>query len=137
MGVGDNERLARHRSVGHGDLECLDVLFAEEYTVPRVVSGINQGQQMPGNRPRYGAIPADLSEQLEHTRKRLEATGVTLELEGLSEGTLYYQLTPKKGVLCGAGGKLLHDSFLKDLARIAPHVKAKDSAPLAVYGGSS
>ena len=137
MGVGDNERLARHRSMGHGDQECLDVLFAEEYTVPRVVSGLSQDQQVPNHRPRYGAIPAELSEQLEPTRKRLEASGVILDLEGLSEGVIYYQLTPKKGVLCGAGGKLLHDSFLKDLARIAPQIQAKDAAPLAVYGGSS
>lgn len=133
-GAGDTERVARHRSLGHGDEECLDVLFTENYSVPRVVS---RAQDKTFNSfKKYGSVPAELTQALEGISTRFKNMKVQLYVDGFSEGALYYRLETDEGVLCGAGGKLLHDSFCKELAKKYPNVLAKDSSPLAVYGGS-
>ncbi len=136
MGVGENERLARHRSKGHGDASCLDVLFTEEYVAPRVVSADTHCTSS-GERLKYGPIPGEMIQALEPLRKRFEAMKVRALLEGLSEGILYYRLEAEEGVLCGAGGKLMHDSFASALAQRYPTLVPRDAGPVAVYGGSS
>ncbi len=135
MGAGDTERLARHRSLGHGDQECVDVLFTENYSVPCVVSPSEK--QESGSHKKYGPVPSKINQELEGISKRFETMKVHLHIDGFSEGTLYYRLETDEGVLCGAGGKLLHDSFCKELAKTFPEILAKDSSPLAVYGGST
>ncbi len=135
MGAGDTERLARHRSLGHGDQECVDVLFAENYSVPRVVS--RERSSKSTSLKKYGPVPSELTQELEEISKRFEKMRVCLHIDGFSEGALYYRLETDEGVLCGAGGKLLHDSFCKELAKKFPEILAKDSSPLAVYGGST
>ena len=135
MGIGENERIARHKSVGHGDDTCLDILFAESFTLPRVVSTEDAPKATAS--PRFGEVPVELLEKLEPARKRLAALKVRLKLEGLSEGVLFYQLEPEAGVLCGAGGKLIQATFERDLHKAAPGLMARDVAPIAVYGGSS
>lgn len=135
MGAGDTERLARHRSLGHGDQECVDVLFSEEYSVPRLVHTDGEIKRAPIKK--YGPIPGEILQEIEPLSKRFEAMKVHLYVDGLSEGALYYRLEADEGVLCGAGGKLLHDSFCKDLMKRFPHITPKDAAPLAVYGGST
>lgn len=135
MGAGDTERLARHRSLGHGDQECVDVLFTENYSVPRVVC--REQSSNPPSLKKYGPVPLKLTQELEAISKRFEKMKVCLHIDGFSEGALYYRLETDEGVLCGAGGKLLHDSFCKELAKKFPKILAKDSSPLAVYGGST
>lgn len=140
MGIGENERLARHRSVGHGDSECVDVLFTEEFAVPRVVSeGQSKGQTASDIRQseKYGPVPVEITESLSNVRKRFESMKIKLHLDGLSEGVLYYRLEAEEGVLCGAGGKLMHDSFLREMSARYPTLATRDSSPLAVYGGST
>lgn len=137
IGAGDTERLARHRSVGHGDDECVDVLFNESYARPRVVSADSQKPDSSSNFKKYGPVPFQLNQTLEDIAKRFESMRVKLYIDGFSEGTLYYRLETDEGVLCGAGGKLLHDSFCKELIKKFPEILAKDSSPLAVYGGST
>ena len=135
MGAGDTERLARHRSLGHGDQECVDVLFTENYSVPRVVS--QEQKSVSPSLKKYGPVPSELIQALGEISKRFETMRVRLHVDGFSEGALYYRLETDEGVLCGAGGKLLHDSFSKELAKKFPEILTRDSSPLAVYGGSS
>lgn len=133
MGVGDTERLARHRSQGHGDDSCVDVLFIEKAgPPPRVVSSGRQASSR-----RFGPLPEGLEESLREVCERFQAMKIHLVLEGVSENILYYRLDAQEGVLCGAGGKLLHESFIRALARVNPCLIARDASPLAVYGGAS
>jgi hypothetical protein len=135
MGVGDSERMARHQSVGHGDAQCVDVLFSEEYALPRIVSDLTTASSaLP---QKFGPIPNDMSAGLELIRNRFESMKVKLRLEGVSEGVLYYQLEAEEGVLCGAGGKLMHDSFSSQVLQHFPSLVLRDTAPIAVYGGST
>lgn len=133
-GAGETERLARHRSRGHGDSQCVDVLFTEEYSLPRIVKA--DGASVPA-RQKFGTVPDEMIQALKPLLSRFESMNVQVLLEGLSEGALYYRLETAEGVLCGAGGKLLHESFCKELSTRLPFVTAKDSSPLAVYGGST
>ncbi|GEM_PF-678794 len=136
MGVGENERLSRHRSVGHGDSECLDVLFAEEFQPPRIVSAPDPAEKKTIGQ-KFGPIPEAMFESLKPIARQFESMKIKLVLEGLSEGILYYRLDAHEGVLCGAGGKLMHDSFSREMAKLYPNTAIRDVAPLAVYGGSS
>lgn len=135
MGVGENERLARHRSYGHGDVNCEDVLFVEEAPAPRVI-GDTEENTTPATH-RFGAVPPEVAVALGDACARFEAMKVKLLLKGVSEGVLYYELKADEGVLCGAGGKLLHDSLAREMSQRLPHLTARDVAPLAVYGGAS
>lgn len=135
MGVGENERIARHRSLGHGDAECVDIIFTETFTLPRVVrSGSSSDIR---TELKYGEIPGEILEKLEPVVHRFKKMKIELVLAGISEGTLYYRLDPEKGVLCGAGGKLMHDTFLRDTKKLFPDLLVSDVSPLAVYGGST
>jgi hypothetical protein len=138
MGAGENERLARHRSQGHGDSECVDVLFTEEVAPPRVISSQEANcNPTPSTKIKYGPVPTEIQEGLVPARARLGAMRVKLQIEGLSEGNLYYRLDAEEGVLCGAGGKLLHDSLAREVQGLFPKLQLKDCSPLAVYGGST
>jgi len=136
MGVGENERFTRHRSVGHGDSECLDILFTEEFIVPRVVS---QEESVHSTQPprsqKYGKISNQMTAAFTPVVAKFKKNNINLVLAGLSEGILYYRMDSEKGVLCGAAGKLMHDNFLRDTQKIYPSLKCIDVAPLAVYGG--
>ncbi len=136
VGVGENERLARHRSRGHKDTECVDVLFVEEYVSPRVLDPAASPALIQQSR-KYGPVPADVISALDPARQRFRNMKVQLVLEGESEGILYYRLDADEGVLCGAGGKLLHDSFSREAALVCPNLSVRDASPLAVYGGST
>jgi hypothetical protein len=90
---------------------------------------------------KYGPLPEVLMTALVPVQERFRKLKINLVLEGLSEGILYYRLDADEGVLCGAGGKMLHESFLKELENIKSQnnlkLIARDCAPLAVYGGSN
>jgi hypothetical protein len=142
VGVGENERFTRHRSVGHGDEDCCDVLFEEKFTPPRVVTAEeNTSSSKLSKSLKYGPLPEVLMTALVPVQERFRKLKINLVLEGLSEGILYYRLDADEGVLCGAGGKMLHESFLKELENIKSQnnlkLIARDCAPLAVYGGSN
>lgn len=134
MGVGENERLARHKSLGHGDSTCVDILFTEAFATPRVV---HADSVVIPSQPKYGALPTEVMEQFQPVFAKFRQMKIELIIAGISEGTLYYRLDPEKGVLCGAGGKLMHDTFLRDTKKLFPNLKVADVAPLAVYGGST
>lgn len=135
MGVGDGERFSRHSSLGHGDVECVDVLYVENPLPEFAVSDRGKrGIQRSGRK--FGRLPDELLQRLEPIRKRYESTGLRLALEGLSEGTLFYRLESGDGSICGAGGKLLHESFAREVSRVSPALRIKDVGPLAVLGGS-
>lgn len=136
MGVGENERYARHRSIGHGDFECLDVLFTEEFRPPRVVGATDLAERKIIGQ-KFGLIPVPMYESLKPIARHFKSMKITLILEGLSEGILYYRLDAEEGVLCGAGGKLMHDTFSREMAKLHPNTAICDVEPLAVYGGSS
>jgi len=131
MGLGDEARFARHRSVGHGDAECLDIVFEERSSGVRAPRGARDGAT------RFGTVDPEVHAALAGAIEKFRAMKVKLRLEGVSEGVLYYQLDADEGVLCGAGGALLHQSLEREAARAVPHLKLKDTAPIAVYGGSS
>lgn len=131
MGMGENERLSRHRSVGHGDSECVDVLFTESAELPRMVSSESAEPR------RYGPIPPEMQAGIDAIRKKFEEMKIRVHLDGLSEGVLYYRLEPEEGVLCGAGGTLMQGNFSRDVQREFPSIIARDASPLAVYGGST
>ena len=135
MGVGENERFTRHRSAGHGDSECVDILFREEFAVPRVAK--SDGGAETRQSPKYGKLSDEMTEKMESLVVRFKRMKIDLVLAGLSEGTLYYRLDPEKGVLCGAAGKLMHDTFVRDARILYPDLKVLDVAPLAVYGGAT
>lgn len=128
-GLGENERYTRHRSAGHGDQECLDVLFEESFKTPRIV----KDERLL----RYGVVPDQLLIDLEPLKEKFKNMKINMQLDGFSEGTLYYRLEVDSGVLCGAGGRLMHDLFLKEMKKLYPQYQVQDSSPLAVYGGST
>lgn len=123
-GAGETERFARHESLGHGDSQCLDILY----------------QEIPGElrirRPQFGELPDEWIDSLRPLTEKLSASGVRLELDGYAEGTIYYRLERSEGSVCGAGGTLLHDMALREFQKLRPGLKAKDSSPVAVIGDS-
>lgn len=135
MGAGSAERLARHRSRGHGDDECVDVLFEEEFSLPRVI-GEGAAKPRPESK-KFGPVPTEVADALGVAADRLKKMKIALHVDGVSEGVLYYRLDPEKGVLCGAGGKMIHESFQRELNAKFPNLKLQDASPLAVYGGST
>lgn len=134
VGLGENERLARHQSCGHGDPECLDVLFTEDFSVPRVVVG--EGAR-PSPQSKFGQIPQAMMKGLEPIVERFNEMKIHLLLDGLSEGVLFYRLEADEGVLCGAGGRFLHESLAREVLKRFPRLTLRDVAPLAVYGGAT
>lgn len=133
MGLGENERLSRHRSQGHGDADCLDVLYAEEAQLPKIVSLESPYDELRNN-PKFGLVPSEMLANLEKVIKRFAGMKANLMLEGLSEGTLYYRLEGEESVLCGAGANIMHDLLKRDLEKLYPGLLAKDVSPQAVYG---
>lgn len=136
MGVGDAERLARHRSKGHGDDECFDILFSEIYTIaPMATQPLVSTTEQKSKK--FGPIPIDLDASLAKIVAYFLSMKIHLKLEGYSEGILYYQLHAEEGATCGARGNVL-ESILKDeISKISENIKIQDVSPLAVYGGSS
>ena len=133
MGVGEDERLARHASVGHGDSECVDVLFLDERvrTVPLA------SEEAGGSSRRYGEIPDAMREILQPIAERLEKSRAKLYLDGFSEGILYYRIESPDGPVCGPGGRLVHESFQRDASKLFQDLRFQDTGPLAVYGSGT
>lgn len=123
IGASDEARLVRHRSVGHGDPDCVDVFFNDAGTGPKL--GLHRG-----------VVPAELQTGLAVVARQFGETGVTVFWDGYSEGTLFYRMEAGAKPLCGAGGQLMHRSLLAEIQKFFPGLKAKDGSPIAVYGGA-
>ncbi len=121
MGVGQDERFARHASVGHGDSECLDVYFTETLT-------LNASQL------RFAPVPPHVLVKLEPIQRVFEDMGARLVFAGFSERTLFYKVESKDTKpLCGTTGRLLHQRLYKLVHEIFPDFRMQDLSPLAVY----
>jgi hypothetical protein len=121
MGIGQEERFARHASVGHGDSECLDVYFTETLT-------LNASQL------RFAPVPPHIIAKLQPIQSSFENIGARLIFSGFSERTLFYKIESKDSKpLCGATGRLLHQRLYKLVHELFPDFRMQDLSPLAVY----
>jgi len=121
MGASDDVRLARHRSVGHGDADCVDVLFCDKGSGPK-----------PGKH--RGEVPVEYSQGLEVLARQFKEKGIALRWEGYSEGVLFYRMEAGAKPLCGAGGQLMHDALKGEAKKFFPGLELRDGSPLAVIG---
>lgn len=121
MGASDDVRLARHRSVGHGDADCVDVLFFDKGSGPKL--GKHRGE-----------VPAEYSQGLEVLVRQFQEKGIALKWEGYSEGVLFYRMEAGAKPLCGAGGRLMHGALQGEVKKYFPGVELRDGSPLAVIG---
>lgn len=119
MGLGDRARHARHRSIGHGDARCIDVLYDQS-----------------ASQHRYGPIPNDLATAAAPVIERMAHNGTRLELIGYSTGSLFYTTSTSRGRPCGAGNGLLLTAFRNAVAKIVPRIEMIDATPRGVYGDS-
>ncbi len=120
MGVGENERIARHSSMGHGDEICLDVYFEDAPT------------KEPGGL-RWGAIPDNMVSPLEDIKEWLSSQGVTLHWHGYAENTIFYSMSLPDKPICGSTAAIWHNRLYKKVHTEFPDVRMQDAAPLAVY----
>jgi len=121
MGVCETERFARHKSVGHGDTACVDVIFDDA--------------QYPGQKNnKWGPIPDNMQTTLNDIQSRFLKRSLSLSFLGLSEGILYYELKAQSGPLCGSSARFHHDALKHAIAEHFFGLKLQDASPLAVYG---
>ncbi|MCO5143778.1 MAG: hypothetical protein M9962_11875 [Oligoflexia bacterium] len=121
MGASDDVRLARHRSAGHGDSNCVDVLFYDKGKGP--IKGQHNGE-----------IPSEYSEGLQVLSRQFLEKGITLKWMGYTEGVLLYCMEAGTSPLCGAGGQLMRDVLSIEVKKFFPKLVLRDVAPLAVIG---
>lgn len=121
MGVCENERYARHASVGHGDINCIDVFFDD-----------SSGASSSGNK--WGEVPGSISEGLAPLQTYFKEQKVILSLKGLSEGILYYLMEKENGVLCGSSAQQYNQLLAREVGNHFPGLSLQDASPLAVYG---
>ncbi len=117
MGLCEDERLARHKSCGHGDATCVDVLFQDRESV------------------RLAPIASRLLPKLNFIQTCFASEEIDLTFKGLLENTLYYEIKPQGKKPCGTENKNWHDELKNMLADLTPNLKLQDSSPLAVIGG--
>ncbi len=113
VGVTGEGRATRHRSGGHGDGTCVDVLYRD-----------------PESRLRFGFIPDGMRDGLEAITKFLNGMkGTHLEFRGVSEGVLLYELAVE-----GCGGT---EAVTKLLARSVtarwPALTLRDVSPRSPF----
>ncbi len=105
---------ARHRSRGHGDRTCIDVLFAD-----------------PRSPLRFGPIPGPIAPVLEQVRQCVRRFNSTAEVTflGLSEGELFYEVQHgSKGPSNVDVGELLR----REVRRRLPEVSLREAGSRAV-----
>lgn len=112
-GLGDGTRHARHRSLGHGDAVCLDLLYDD-----------------PESPLRFGELPAEVSEAARGVQRLVAAfaAGARLELLGVSESVLAYRLNPADASLRALVERELHHKL--------PHLRASELSPRPVMGAA-
>lgn len=108
---------ARHRSVGHGDDDCVDVVHVD-----------------PESALRFGTIPAEIAAELEAVSRlaRTFSSDVTLTFHGLSERVVYYSQVGGH-----AGGISVASLVDRALKRRLPHLTFREAGPRAVFASDS
>jgi len=113
LGLSDGEVFhRRHRSAGHADETCMDVLFEPAAGTDAL---------------RFGAIPQALSTELDALARRLRLMpGINVRFAGVSEGVLSYEILT-------AGTDIAADAVVKtQISRRFPQLTPRSVAPLAV-----
>lgn len=122
MGVGNEERLARHRSQGHGDIDCQDILFMETESKKIVGDSVM----------RWGALSTDLADHIKIQTAAFEQKGYYLTIHGFSEGQLYYEMKAKAAGSCGPGERMMSTHFESKMTQDFPYLKFKEISPQSV-----
>ncbi len=122
MGVGNDERLARHRSQGHGDADCQDILFMETESKKIVGDGVS----------RWGALPEELAGHLKNQAIAFEQKGYHLMVHGFSEGKLFYEMKAKSSGNCGPGEQIISTHFESKVMQDFPNLKFAEISPQSV-----
>lgn len=122
MGLGEEERIARHGCARIDGGACVDVLFVE--TDPA-----------PGKSQHFGVIPPMLVEDLDEIKEQfLSGMKTEVEFVGYSAGTLYFHFP--KGTSCG-GGAIYKSALLSKIQAKHPYIQLQDISPRAVLGVDS
>ncbi|WP_347357551.1 hypothetical protein [Bdellovibrio sp.] len=122
MGLGEEERSARHGCSRVDGGACVDVLFVE-------------ANPAPGKSVRYGVIPPMLVEDLEQIKEQFTTSMKTeVEFVGYSAGTLYFHFP--KGTSCGSGA-IYTSALLSKIQTKHPYIQLQDISPRAVLGVES
>ncbi len=123
-GLGESERIARHACARRGDAACIDVLFTD--TAARRDPSLAWG-------PLPGHMALELLEAAEYARLR---TGTGIELKGVNEGVLGFEVRSATDGRCG-DGKAAIARFAERVRERFPGLALKDVTPLAVMGGEA
>lgn len=113
LGAGDGVLVARHRSRGHGDAECVDVLYTDAE-----------------HGPRFGAVPPAMRDPVAEAARSLARFGVRVRFVGLSEGTLYYVHADARG--CAGDTPSVELAVEREIRRRLPGLAVRDVSPRPV-----
>lgn len=121
MGLGEDERLARHASIRHGDSACIDVFYSDK----------------DGNKETslaWGPLPEHMAAELKLICDDFESKMKTsVLLKGLSEGVLYFEFKSATDTFCN-GGQLLTSTLLRKVQKKYPGLTVQEVTPRAVIG---
>ena len=124
MGLGESERYVRHASVRHKDSQCVDVFFLET-------------NKRNKNSLAWGKIPEHIEPILKSLCLKFEEEfKVQIEVKGMKEGVLYYELKNPTDNQCGQGGSLIK-AFQESIQNIYPGLQVFEVTPKAVLGVES
>lgn len=105
-GLSTNVKYSRHRSIGHGDKMCIDLIYNSD-----------------DSDQKFGIIPDEIDELIKPVGEKLEEYYFRLITDGYSEGILYYRLINKKTTFdtlnFNLAKEVLQQTFLEKL----PHVR--------------
>ncbi len=113
LGVSGEGRATRHRSGGHGDSSCVDVVYLD-----------------PQSRLRFGFIPEEMREGLDAVEKFLASLkGTRVRFLGVSEGVLAYELE-----VDGCGGTEAVTALLTRAVKARwPELALRDVSPRSPF----
>lgn len=122
MGLGEEERYARHGCARHDGGPCVDVLFTEA----AVKSTSEHG---------FGKIPEALVTELAEITEQFQVNMKTaVEFVGYSAGVLYFRFP--QGTACGSGG-VYKSALQSKIQSKHPYIHLQDVSPRAVLGSES
>jgi hypothetical protein len=112
-GLGDTTKFARHRSIGHGDIICVDFIYDSEYSDYR-----------------FGFITEEIAALFEPLKDELAKHGLKLILDGFSEGILFYRIIDDKG---RSTGQTYQETVQKTVREIMPEIRLVETTDLYNY----
>lgn len=142
MGLGENERLARHSCVRHfadsGETSiggsnalntnscCVDVIFVE-----------NTGHPFKADSLAWGPLPEHMTETLAQICSDFsEKMKTAILIKGLNEGVLYFEFESQTAAGC-SGGNLLSSTFQRKVHAVYPGLHIQEVSPRAVLGAEA